>query len=122
MWPGHHRSFTLAGTHGTAVLAEGNLLFWQFRQETDEDQVIRDTYLSLPGVGTAASDPAAGVTAAGHRAVFEDFLNALRHGEKPPVDGLEARKAVEIILAVYASAKNGGISVTLPLTSYAMGT
>jgi UDP-N-acetyl-2-amino-2-deoxyglucuronate dehydrogenase len=116
MWPGHHCSITLAGTDGTAVLAEGNLLFWQFRQETDEDQVIRDTYLSLPGVGTGASDPTARVTAAGHRAVFEDFLNALSHGEKPPVDGLEARKAVEIILAMYASAKSGGTPVTLPLT------
>ncbi|MDH3605131.1 MAG: Gfo/Idh/MocA family oxidoreductase, partial [Candidatus Tectomicrobia bacterium] len=115
MWPGHHRSITLAGTDGTAVLAEGNLLFWQFREETDADRTIRDTYLSLPGVGTAASDPTAGVTAAGHRAVFEDFLNALSRGKKPSVDGLEARKAVEIILAVYASAKKGGAPVTLPL-------
>ena len=116
MWPGHHRTITLAGTDGTAVLAEGNLLCWQFREETDEDQVIRDTYLSLPGVRTGASDPTAGVTDDGHRAVFEDFLNALSQGEKPSVDGLEARKAVEIILAVYASAKNGGTPVTLPLT------
>jgi predicted dehydrogenase len=115
MWPGHHRTITLAGTDGTAVLAEGNLLFWQFRQETDADQVIRDIYLSLPGVSTGTSDPTASVTAAGHRAVFEDFLHALSQGEKPPVDGFEARKAVEIILAVYASAKSGGTPVTLPL-------
>lgn len=115
MWPGHHRSITLAGTDGTAVLAEGSLLFWKFREETDADRAIRDAYLALPGVGAGASDPTAGVTAAGHRAVFEDFLNALSRGEKPPVDGLEARKAVEIILAVYASAKNGGAPVTLPL-------
>lgn len=115
MWPGHHRTITLAGTDGTAVLAEGHLLFWQFREETAEDQAIRDTYLSLPGVGTGALDPAAGVTAAGHRVVFEDFLHALSHGEKPPVDGFEARKAVEIILAVYVSAKSGGTPVTLPL-------
>jgi UDP-N-acetyl-2-amino-2-deoxyglucuronate dehydrogenase len=116
MWPGHHRTITLAGTDGTAVLADTNLLFWQFRHETDADETIRQRYLGLPGNSIGAADPAAGVTAAGHRAVFEAFLHALAQGQKPPIDGPEARKAVEIILAVYQSGRTGGTPVSLPLS------
>jgi UDP-N-acetyl-2-amino-2-deoxyglucuronate dehydrogenase len=116
MWPGHYRTITLAGTNGTAVLADANLLFWQFRDETEADEAIRKQYLGLPGQGVGASDPAAGVTAAGHCAVFKAFLHALAQGQRPPVDGLEARKAVAIILAIYQSGQQRGVPVTLPIT------
>ena len=112
MWPGHFRSVTLAGTRGTAVLGDSNLLFWQFRDETPEDDAIRERYLSLPGPGIGASDPSAGVDAKGHTAVFAEFLAALEAGKAPPIDGEEARKAVSIILAIYESARRGGAPVT----------
>jgi predicted dehydrogenase len=115
MWPGHHRTITIAGSDGSAVLADKNLLFWKFREETAQDDEIRAKYLALPGAGVGASDPSAGITPDGHRAIFRDFLDCLDNGTKPVIDGHEARKAVEIILAVYQSAKNGGHSVTLPL-------
>ena len=47
------------------------------------------------------------MTADCHRANFADFLSALDKGTKPPVSGAEARRAVEIILAVYESARTG---------------
>jgi predicted dehydrogenase len=115
MWPGHYRTITLAGTDGTAVLADANLLFWQFRDETEADEAIRKQYLSLPGKGVGASDPAASATAAGHRAVFEAFLQALAQGQRPPVDGLEARKAVAIILAIYQSGQQRGMPIIQPI-------
>lgn len=115
MWPGHHRTITLAGSDGTAVLADNNLLVWQFREESAEDDDIRAKYLSLPGAGIGASNPSAGMTPDGHREIFRDFLNCLESGTKPVIDGYEARKAVEIILAVYQSGKNDGAAVTLPL-------
>ena len=113
MWPGHFRTVTIAGTDGTAVLADGDLLFWRFRDETPEDDVIREQRLRLPGSGVGASDPSAGVTADGHRAVFAEFLHALESGERPPVDGQEARKAVAIIEAIYASSRRHGEPVAL---------
>ena len=45
---------------------------------------------------------------------FKDFLRALDTGGKPLVDGPEGRKSVEIILAIYKSAKTGK-KVKLPL-------
>ncbi len=113
MWPGHFRTLTLAGTEGTAVLADEGLLFWQFREETEDDDRIRRDMLALPGAGIGASNPSAGVDARGHRAVFADFLKALDAGESPAIDGQEARKAVAIIRAVYESSKQRGASVAV---------
>ncbi|MFB6174088.1 MAG: Gfo/Idh/MocA family protein [Halobacteriales archaeon] len=39
----------------------------------------------------------------GHQAVVQDFVNALREGREPLVPAREARNAVEVILAAYAS-------------------
>ena len=111
MWPGHFRTITLAGTEGTAVLGDANLLVWQFRDELPRDQGIRDRYLGLPGPGIGASDPSAGLDCEGHKAAFAEFLAALESGRSPPIDGREARKAVSTILAIYESARLGGIPV-----------
>jgi len=115
MWPGHFRTITLGGTDGTAVLADGHLLEWRFRDELPADEAIRNRLLALPGAGIGASDPAAGVDSDGHLAVLTEFLDALDQGTTPAVDGQEARKAVEIIRAIYQSARNGSVPVRLPL-------
>ena len=39
------------------------------------------------------------------------FLAALESGQSPPIEGREARKAVSTILAIYESARLGGIPV-----------
>ena len=112
MWPGHFRSITIGGTHGTAVLADDRLLVWRFRDESPEDRAIRDELLGLPGEGIGASSPSAGLGAEGHRAVFAEFLDALAAGRPPAVDGREARKSVAVIRALYDSARQGGAPVT----------
>jgi len=43
----------------------------------------------------------------GHTIVVEDFVDALREDREPAVPGREARKAVDIILAAYASDARG---------------
>jgi len=59
-------------------------------------------------------DPDAGQALRRIRMIFEDFVAALRAGRAPMVDGTEGRKAVELILAIYRSAKLGR-TVRLPL-------
>jgi len=107
MWPGHFRIVEVAGDRGTVAMADSKFFFWQFADETHEDERIRKQYLEFPGVSVGAADPAAGVTADCHRANFADFLEALDRGTEPLVSGREARRAVEIILAVYESARTG---------------
>jgi UDP-N-acetyl-2-amino-2-deoxyglucuronate dehydrogenase len=111
MWPGHFRTISIAGTDGSAVLADNNLLVWQFRDENSRDEEIRKRLVALPGPGIGASNPSAGVDCEGHKAVFAEFLTALDCGRPPPIDGSEARKAVSIVLAIYASARRAGAPV-----------
>jgi predicted dehydrogenase len=42
---------------------------------------------------------------ANHRRQFEDFIAAIREDRPPLVDGEEGLKALEIVLAVYSSAR-----------------
>lgn len=113
MWPGHFRTVEIAGTGGTVAMADQNFFFWQFRDERPEDADIRRQYLEFPAVSVGAANPAAGVTADGHRDNFAEFLAALDAGRSPTIDGPEARKAVEIILAIYESARRGGAPVEI---------
>jgi len=49
-----------------------------------------------------------------HRNVIADFVEAIRENREPTVSGREGRKAVEVILALYKSAREGR-EVELPL-------
>ena len=68
-----------------------------------------------PGdAGAGAAEPSA-IDFSGHQKNFEDVVRALKGGNKPFIDGEEARKSIEIILAIYRSALTGGKPVRLPL-------
>ena len=66
------------------------------------------------GTGAGATDPTA-ISYIEHMKNFQDVVRSLKKGTPPLIDGLQARKAVEIILAVYRSALSGGKPVRLPL-------
>lgn len=46
---------------------------------------------------------------AAHRLIYADVVDAIRNNRPPLVDGREGRKAVEVILAMYQSAKTGEV-------------
>ena len=47
------------------------------------------------------------INAAGHTAQFQDFANAIRDQRAPRVDGIEGRRSVALIEAIYRSAREG---------------
>jgi predicted dehydrogenase len=112
-WPGHAKRIELCGDQGGVATREDDLAAWTFARPARGDAALlarlgaRDT-----GKGGAA-DPKA-ISFVGHQRQFEDFTAALRTGRSPMVDGPEGRKAVELILAIYRSAKTGK-TVRLPL-------
>lgn len=111
-YPGFPKRVEISGVGGTAILEEESLTAWQFADERPEDASVRERFLAKEGSG-GASDPQA-IGYHGHRAQFADIVSALSSGKAPAVDGREARKAVEIILAMYRSAETGK-EVRLPL-------
>jgi predicted dehydrogenase len=104
-YPGQYRRFEITGTKGTAVNVENSITLWQFADERPEDKDIRERFLKIEGGGGVA-DPAA-ITHENHTRNFRAFLEALDNQEDFWISGPEARKAVEVIRAVYQSAQEG---------------
>jgi predicted dehydrogenase len=102
-YPGQFRRFEITGTKGTVINVENSITLWQFADEKPEDEQIRKKFGEIEGGGGVA-DPAA-ISYENHTRNFKAFLDTLESGEKFWIDGREARKAVEVILAIYKSAK-----------------
>ena len=104
-FPGQYRRFEITGTRGTAVNVENSITLWEFADKHPDDIEVRKQFMKIEGGGGVA-DPAA-ISYENHRRNFQAFLEALESGEHFWIDGPEARKAVQVILAVYESARTG---------------
>jgi UDP-N-acetyl-2-amino-2-deoxyglucuronate dehydrogenase len=102
-FPGQFRRFEITGTKGTVINIENSITVWQFADEEPQDAEVLDKFGQIEGGGGVA-DPAA-ITHENHTRNFKAFLEALDSGQEFWIDGREARKAVEVILAIYKSAK-----------------
>jgi UDP-N-acetyl-2-amino-2-deoxyglucuronate dehydrogenase len=113
--PGHPRQIQISGENGSVFLEDDKFTCWQFNKERKSDAAIMKEFGASSGGagGGGAADPKA-ISIVGHVMLFQDLVRALKTGKKPTVDGVEARKSVEIILAVYQSAQTGKL-VHLPL-------
>lgn len=115
-YPGLPTTLEVYGTKGTVTLAEEAITRWDFIDATPEDKSLMER---LKAEGEAEvknidrSDPAA-VVGHGHLPQIEDMVAAIREGRDPAIVGEEGRKAVEVILAIYESARTGK-EVELPL-------
>jgi predicted dehydrogenase len=111
----------LYGTEGSAVIEGDRLRLFKLKSgETHAEQAPNPHAVSVAMGGTASvkeqaakrlmeeasKDPGA-VWGDAHREQLRDFVRAVRGNGKPLIDGVEGRKPVEIILAVYESARTG---------------
>jgi hypothetical protein len=106
LYPGQLRRFLFGGRDGTAEILEEQLATWRFRSEVPEDAATRAEFGGASGTSGGAADPMA-INYSCHTRNFEQFLDALKAGRTPPLDGLEGRKAVAIVEACYKSARTG---------------
>ncbi len=112
-YPGMFKKTEICGTKGTAVLEEEDIVKWEFDPEIPQDNEVREKFAQQTDSGGGASDPRA-INHANHRRQMENLINGLENDASILVDGREGRKAVEIILAIYQSSREGSI-VELPL-------
>lgn len=113
--PGLLKKTEIHGTQGTVIVEQDDVLLWKFEPELDSDETVREQFRQRIGGGGGASDPKA-ISYAGHREQLRDFVASIHENRAPLVDGREGRKSVEIILAIYESARTGR-SVKLPLAA-----
>ena len=102
-FPGQFRSLEITGTKGTVVQVENSFKIWQFEDQTDKDIEIIKRFSQIEG-GGGVSDPAA-IPFEPHARNIAAFIESLEKNRPFEIDGYEARKAVEIILAIYSSAR-----------------
>ena len=106
LYPGSLRRLQVGGRDGTAEVLEEQLVTWQFRTEAADDQSLRERLGGSSDTSGGAADPMA-INYSCHTRNFEEFLAAMRAGQRPPLEGLEGRKAVAIVEACYKSARTG---------------
>ena len=100
----------LFGEKGTVKIggkSTNNIDVWNFADETDKDRKNK-------GLEEATSN----VYGNGHTSLFADMIKAIEDNRKPYVDAYAGRDALELVLAIYKSQKEGK-AVRLPLEKFA---
>ncbi|MCF7688861.1 MAG: Gfo/Idh/MocA family oxidoreductase [Cephaloticoccus sp.] len=104
-WPGWSRRIELCGEQGSVCLEDDTITQWDFRTTQPGDEAIRHAGADT-ALGSGSSDPKA-ISHQGHLRQIQDLVKRLRDGTPLGIDGLEARKSVSLICALYASAASG---------------
>ncbi len=117
--PGYPKTIAVHGDRGSAVIEQDDVLRWDFTPATGEDAAVKERFTGRAG-GVSPLSPKSGGAAdpkaighEGHRRQLADFVDAVRENRVPKVDGREGKKAVDLICAIYESARTGR-TVVLP--------
>jgi predicted dehydrogenase len=103
-WPGYTERIEIHGTKGSAVISGDRLTSWDVLD--DEQANIADPAPIAQAVASGSSDPMA-ISVTTFERQFQDFAEALRTGREPLVNGEEGYRALEFVLAVYESCREG---------------
>jgi UDP-N-acetyl-2-amino-2-deoxyglucuronate dehydrogenase len=104
--PGFPQRLEITGTDGTVIVEDGRIVRRAFGPQAGAAEADGSTGTGALGGLGAAADPAA-IEVASHAAQIADLLAATEEGRAPAVDGQAGRDALEIVRAVYTSARTG---------------
>lgn len=115
VYPGLLKKTEIHGTEGSVIVEQDDILLWDFKNPLPEDEDIRQRLAKKSTNTGGAADPSA-ISFVGHQKQFENFVKAIQGEEPLWIDGLEGRRSVELILAIYSSCWNGE-RINLPLVA-----
>jgi len=99
-------SITILGEQGSVRVggvAVNDIQLWDFAEPRDDDEQIK-----------AANDETTSVYGFGHPLYYKNVIDSLRGEAEPETDGCEGLKSLELLIAAYLSARDGG-TISLPL-------
>src|SRR5229473_2481463 len=97
-YPGYPRRVEISGSQGTVILEHDRILAANLRNNpAAAEPAARDENQSASSA--VVSD------FRGHQLVLEDFLQAIQNNSPPACDGLEGRRSIALIEAIYRAAK-----------------
>ena len=97
------------GEKGTVKLggtSTNNIDVWEFADEQEADKANQNL-----------QEATSNVYGNGHTSLYADMIDAIEHDRKPYVDAVAGRNALEMVLAIYKSQKEG-VPVKLPLKGF----
>lgn len=100
MWPGYTERVEIHGTKGAAIISGDKLTAWDVENDSGEPAPVEKEVMS------GSSDPMA-ISLAPFERQFLDFGEAIRTGRKPLVSGEEGCQALEVVLSIYRSCRDG---------------
>lgn len=102
IWPGTDIRIEINGTEGTAVMVGEVMQTWKFKEEKPEDEQIRK-------FGDASQATGAGGAAdfghSDHTVVVQNMIEAINNDTDVVIPVRDVRPSLEIVLAMYQSAK-----------------
>jgi UDP-N-acetyl-2-amino-2-deoxyglucuronate dehydrogenase len=105
VFPGFAQRLEITGTGGTVIVEDGGIVYRAILADRRAARQVPggplSTRTSLPGVGSNAAD--LDVTA--HAAQLADMLAAIDEGREPAVTAADARATLELVCAIYESAR-----------------
>jgi UDP-N-acetyl-2-amino-2-deoxyglucuronate dehydrogenase len=106
-YPGYPRRVEITGSHGTVILEHDRMIAVDLRVPP------ADFGSDTPVDNNPSASSAAVTDVRGHQAILEDFLRAIEFDGTPLCDGLQGRKSVALIEAIYRAAREAAGSATL---------
>ncbi|MBP1919016.1 Gfo/Idh/MocA family protein [Youngiibacter multivorans] len=99
----------LFGQKGTVKIggkSTNNIDVWDFADETDYDKKNK-----------GLQEPTSNVYGNGHSSLYADMIESIMNNRKPYVDAIAGKNALEVVLAIYKSQKEGR-PIVLPLDEF----
>ena len=99
-WPGYSERIEIHGTKGTAIFTGDKLTAWDVENDQGAPAPVEREAMS------GASDPMA-ISLTPFERQFLDFGEACKSGRKPLITGEDGVRALEFVLSVYKSCREG---------------
>jgi UDP-N-acetyl-2-amino-2-deoxyglucuronate dehydrogenase len=99
VYPAQETRFELHGEKGSIIFSDSGIQQWSF---VGSDEPVPQVEARI----NSSSDPTK-IASDGHFVLLQDFVEAIREDRDPLMTGVEAKKSVDLILAIYESSKTG---------------
>jgi predicted dehydrogenase len=101
VYPGYARRLELTWSEGTIIVKNDRIVSADLRTPISEfsrqEAECEDDRSTSPAISDTR----------GHRAIIQDFIRAIQTNGTPICDGYQARRSVEVVRAIYESARTG---------------
>ena len=101
VYPAQETRFEIHGENGSVIFSDSGFRQWR---KVGEKQ---DTFPDVENEKVGGSSDPKDISSLGHYALIDDMISAVLEDRDPMITGESARKAVDLILAIYESAKTG---------------